>query len=207
MSACIDCGISISNNATRCKTCSNVYRSGERSATWKGATICPKCGGYKDKGAQICLICHQNKILKYTVKDTICPECGNHKTVTAQICRECRQQTAVGENSPTWKGGISFFDVGDRKNRNLTSFEYATWRLQVFTRDNFTCQHCQKSNKLNAHHIQNFTGNENLQLEVDNGVTLCKKCHNLFHSLFGNKNNNLGQLEWFFKNVKLYKGV
>lgn len=38
---------------------------------------------------------------------------------------------------------------------------------------------------------------------ISNRATLCKKCHNLFHSLFGNKNNNLGQLNWFFRNVKL----
>ena len=168
----------------------------------------------KAKQAQVCQKCH-NKIGENNPNWTgasICPQCGEKKSSNSQVCWACYlKQDKFGESNPNWKGGINAISCNGRKSKNsrdLNSFEYATWRLQVFTRDNFICQHCQKkSNKLNAHHIQNFSTNEELQLKTDNGVTLCKYCHRLFHSLFGNKNNNSGQLNWFFENVKLNKGV
>ena len=132
---------------------------------------------------------------------TICPQCGGKKTRQAIICRQCyNKQDYSGENHPNWLGGKIF------NTRKRESYEYVKWRLKIFTRDNFTCQHCNRKTKLRAHHIQNFSKYTELQLDVNNGITLCKNCHNLFHSLFGNKNNNLSQLQWFFKNVKLNKG-
>lgn len=53
---------------------------------------------------------------------------------------------------------------------------------------------------LNAHHIINFAQNESLQLDVDNGITLCKNCHHLFHRIYGKKNNNFVQIQEFINN-------
>src|SRR3989304_6131005 len=43
----------------------------------------------------------------------------------------------AGENSPSWKGGITPLNVKIRG-----SFEYKLWRKAVFERDNFTCIWC-----------------------------------------------------------------
>jgi len=55
---------------------------------------------------------------------------------------------------------------------------YAMWRKYVLERDNFVCQICQKPNSRNAHHIKSFINHPTIRLDVSNGKTLCKHCHN-----------------------------
>lgn len=70
--------------------------------------------------------------------------------------------------------------ISDERKRN--SNEYQNWRAKVFTRDNFTCQICQKvGGELNAHHIRPYAKYEENRLDVDNGVTLCITCHKMVH--------------------------
>lgn len=60
------------------------------------------------------------------------------------------------------------------------SAEYADWRLAVWQRDQYTCQHCHgygKSLPLHAHHIAAWLTNPELRFEVSNGLTLCWPCH------------------------------
>jgi hypothetical protein len=94
-----------------------------------------------------------------------------------------------GENHYNWKGGkVSL-------NRQIWhSLMYFDWRSKIFIRDNWTCQTCGKRGcHLEAHHIitvNNLIKKYNLKtIEdvercadfwiIDNGVTLCKDCHNL----------------------------
>ena len=58
------------------------------------------------------------------------------------------------------------------------SGEYANWRKAVFERDKYTCQLCMnKGGVLNAHHIKRYSDFPQFRYDVDNGVTLCKRCH------------------------------
>lgn len=93
-----------------------------------------------------------------------------------------------GEKSHRWKGGTTAFGLIIRG-----CFQYRQWRSDVFTRDNFTCQHCgdNKGGNLEAHHIKEFkkilkennirTFEESLLCEelwnINNGLTLCRECH------------------------------
>ena len=101
-----------------------------------------------------------------------------------------RDQT--GKNNAMWKGGLTPIFVTIRE-----STKYKEWRQSIFLRDNFTCQTCkEKGGVLNAHHKKPFSElidevREYLPLipifeasliytplwDLDNGVTLCKKCH------------------------------
>lgn len=108
-----------------------------------------------------------------------------------KLSPEHRRKIRLGHLGPkgsNWRGGITPLI---RKVRN--HFNYRLWRSDVFKRDNFTCQECEQRGKyLHAHHLKRFQTimNENsiksieeaLACEelwnINNGVTLCVKCHN-----------------------------
>ena len=107
---------------------------------------------------------------------------------------EITRQKLRGENNHNWKGGITSLR---KQISNLP--EYKQWRSDVFQRDNWTCQTCGgrseegKAVYLEAHHKKGLakilkeykmTSIAEAQLcqelwDVNNGVTLCKDCHNL----------------------------
>jgi hypothetical protein len=79
-----------------------------------------------------------------------------------------------GENSIFWKGGTS-----KRIKLIRERAEYKEWRRAVFERDDYTCQDCgQRGGILNADHKIPFCVlPESWYYKVDNGQTLCVKCH------------------------------
>ncbi len=70
---------------------------------------------------------------------------------------------------------------------------YAEWRKAVYERDDYTCQECGKKEVyLNAHHIRPWSLFPDDRYEVDNGVTLCQKCHKKVHERKSHKFLDLG---------------
>lgn len=94
-----------------------------------------------------------------------------------------------GKNHFNWKGGITPLN---QKIRHC--LKYKIWIRQIFKRDNWTCQKCgQRGGNLEADHYpikfsdilkkNNVTSYEESQKcnelwNIDNGRTLCLKCHN-----------------------------
>lgn len=64
------------------------------------------------------------------------------------------------------------------KERNTS--EYKQWRNKVIERDK-VCMMCGSDKNLEAHHIKRFSDYPLLRTSLDNGMTLCKKCHKKIH--------------------------
>lgn len=141
---------------------------------------------------------HQNKITRNFFWECLC-DCGNKKTVIgSRLVNGCSTSCGCynldihsGENHWNWKGGITPLNHAIR-----TCSFYINWRTAVFQRDSYTCQHCQQvGENLIAHHLNLFsdimkennitTMEEAIQCnalwDIDNGLTLCKKCHQILH--------------------------
>lgn len=114
-----------------------------------------------------------------------CPGCAKDET----------SERMRGENNHFWKGGINGQNDTLRHRR-----EYKEWRTSVYERDNYTCQCCgARGTELNAHHINSFADYPELRYDVNNGITMCTKCHDStedgsFHNVYGTHNTTSKQL-------------
>ena len=63
----------------------------------------------------------------------------------------------------------------DKHDRN--SDRYKKWRKCVYERDGYRCQVCGTNKELQAHHKKAWKISKELRYDVDNGITLCRKCH------------------------------
>lgn len=119
-----------------------------------------------------------------------CLDCG--KILSSYNSKYCKKCFRIGERSYNFKGYKS--------NGNIVRISYKNteWRKQVFKRDDYTCQKCkEKGGTIEAHHIKNFSQFVDYRFIIDNGITLCKKCHRQFHNIFGRQNNNKEQINLF----------
>lgn len=68
---------------------------------------------------------------------------------------------------------------------NLTSYGYQYslihWSAAIKKLDNYMCKLCDSRENLNAHHIMPKSEYPELSLDLDNGITLCVKCHETTH--------------------------
>lgn len=137
-------------------------------------------------------------------------DCGNEcvvvcRSLTGGNTKSCgclHREVVSGENNHWWIKDRSKL-ISSLKYQVMYSFEYNQWRKQIFERDGCVCQRCggNKGGNLHAHHIIPFkkiinhysvstieeAKNCDLLFDIDNGVTLCGKCHMWIHS---NKNMN-----------------
>lgn len=130
-----------------------------------------------------CMFCKNNFTLKYKCrKPKYCSLSCSAKSRPEvwqkgfkNVDREYQKQVASqmrGEKHPMWKGGTS------RAYKNgYYSAQYKNWRISVFKRDNFTCCDCGSVGYITAHHIKSFAHYPELRFDIDNGRTLCEKCH------------------------------
>lgn len=181
----------------RCKLCANEKTSKRRRHDIdfvikifeeKGFQLISE--DYKDSHSKLQYRCieHLDDIFETTLHIVKNIKIGCPKCVKRNL-----SQMYKGDKSYFWNGGKSSENETARNN-----LEYREWRNKVFIRDNFKCVCCKdKGINLNAHHIFNFSNYIELRYNLDNGVTLCEKCHIEFHNIYGRKNNDNNQLKEF----------
>lgn len=189
----------------QCKDCTKIRKS-------KYNCVCLYCGKqYKtrDKKSKFCSHECLGKYSENKIK-TKCDECGKEIILTPSIynrnknhyCSARCQRIGYskrysGENSPRFNPDL------DKESRITyrRGLPINLWRTEVFKRDNYTCKCCgtTKSGVFNAHHIYDYKNFEEYRTDIDNGITLCTKCHKLFHKEYGMKGNNYNQIIEFLK--------
>jgi len=94
-----------------------------------------------------------------------------------------------GSKNNNWKGGIS-----SKNLRIRASKEYKLWKESVLKRDNYQCIWCGSKIKICADHIKPFALFPELRFAIDNGRTLCERCHKTTDT-FAGKSNKLNNRE------------
>lgn len=74
---------------------------------------------------------------------------------------------------------IDFIERPPRYN-GISQEEYNIWRHKIYKRDNHICQICGDINcMVHAHHIKKQSLYPELVLNINNGITMCPRCHRL----------------------------
>ena len=99
----------------------------------------------------------------------------------------------TGVNSSLYKHGLS---KEDRLNRNKSKIFHNEWKRKLLIKFNFQCDYCglkAVGKDLAAHHLNGYNWAVSQRYDIDNGVLLCKKCHDKFHLKYGKGNNTISQ--------------
>jgi len=167
---------------------------------------CIVCKKKISKNAIRCQSCAGKERFKNNIKKKyFCKDCGTEtKNRYSKYCRFCCHD---GNRNGNWKNGLSTLSL-----RIRTSEKNKKWLNNILKRDNYTCKKCnQRGGDLEVHHIKSFTRlineflkeynqfspykdkeklvrlamNYNKFWNLDNGITLCCKCHKNTFNLKG----------------------
>ena len=138
--------------------------------------------------------------------------CPNHTAVGVQYRTPEKARRRSGCKYCTYDNWERTATTESEKIRR--SWKMGAWRKAIFERDDFTCQKCGDNNggNLQAHHVENFSTNTEKRFDVENGITLCQKCHdptqeNSFHFIYGTHNNTREQLGEFLREEAMPTGL
>ena len=174
--------------------CKNKWQSenvrGKNHPNWNNHTL---------KGKYV----KENSPLWIPRKKVICPNCGLefeveecqfNRTVNNFCSTACSHMYYRGEKHPVWRHDLTQEDR--ERKRNYT--EYRQWVKNVFERDNWTCQLTgQVGGNLEVHHLDCYADFKDKRTDINNGITLSKEVHRLFHKIYGKKHNTKEQFEEF----------
>jgi 5-methylcytosine-specific restriction endonuclease McrA len=114
-------------------------------------------------------------------------DCGNKKSITLLNLRSknskscgCKKHLSGLDNPRT----ITDTNILKAKKRSFALRRH--WRKAVLERD-CNCQKCGTTEKLQAHHLLGVQDHPEEMLNVENGTTLCFRCHLDFHIKYGRK--------------------
>lgn len=147
------------------------------------------CGVIIKNKLKYCKNCKSNL---YNHLNKCCKNCNlvyKAKVHTQTFCsKEChlkyKSNKYLNDKNPNWKGGVT-----NKNKLERNSKQYIDWRNSVFIRDEFVCQDCgQIGGNLHAHHIKSFAKFKELRYDINNGLTLCFKCHKKIHGFMFNIN-------------------
>ena len=121
-------------------------------------------------------------------------ERSNHHFCSQECYSKWSSENKKGENNPNWNPNLT-----DKERQECRGIEgYSAFVKQVLRRDNYSCQITGKRDaKLEVHHLNCYSKFKEERTDINNGITLSKEIHRLFHKIYGNKHNTKEQFEEF----------
>ena len=167
------------------RTILNYYQSKKKTLK---IDACPDCQQIKARMA----VMEKYGVDNIFKKSDYIKQCNKnkHNGLYHTQTKEFKEAYLFKDKNVSWKGGIS--NSEDRRNDPREK----VWRKMVYAKDNYTCQSCgdNKGGNLNAHHILPYKIHINKRFDVNNGITLCEKCHIEFHKIYGKTNIGLKEI-------------
>ena len=139
------------------------------------------------------------KITQNSYKDYIT---HNHNGLT--YCNLCKSKIFMsGEKNYRWRSDISIEErrTNEKDWGRYYDLEHHDFIRGVLNRDNYKCVVCGSKEKLCVHHLDGWNWCTEKRRDINNGVTLCYKCHRNFHGIYGNGNNTKEQFEEWYGNT------
>jgi hypothetical protein len=199
------------NNKTKMKyicSCGNISKI--TFDHFKRGHRCNECGGtkkltfeyvknyFKNQGCELLEKEYINNRteMKYKCSCEDISKATFNKFQNGKRCWKCWIEKITGKNNVNYN-----YNKTDEERLIERKYpEYYKWRKSVYEKDDYTCQKCnQRSGILNAHHIEGYAENKDLRVDINNGITFCKKCHKKFHAKYGKINIKRKYLEEFMK--------
>lgn len=125
----------------------------------------------------------------------LCEFCGKQHTATPKLYREgrrtCTHERQRGVNHPLYN-----HDLTPEERDRRRDYKHGKWSKAIIKRDNYRCLKCNAKGTMHAHHIKPYLYFEEFRTDMNNGVTLCKPCHNALHGLFGWNHEEPQKIDW-----------
>lgn len=129
---------------------------------------------------------NQNEERTYYNIPDICDSCGSDEGFIVFFLNHCNQMR-VGCKTCGHTWALKKYDDAPKRDGNTQN----RWANRVKERDHYVCQICGSTANVEAHHLisvqicqqtaNRMPENRFLLNNEHNGITLCKKCHNLVH--------------------------
>ncbi|MBV5346626.1 HNH endonuclease [bacterium] len=184
----------------RCPRCSYLARTGKGNHNYKGGVTKLELPLYETFASQLepyqivhkvtqdgldllgveCAFCKQLYVPRvYDIRMRLATISGLRSGDQNLYCsNDCKQLC------PTYRQILYFKNNKPYKENNR--HDQKAWASLVKERDNYTCQNCGTTEgQMIAHHIDPVINNPIESADIDNGITLCKKCDKVVHKLPG----------------------
>ena len=116
-------------------------------------------------------------------------DCGETKVINGGSLRQGLTKSCgclkIEMNMKEYDNGASRGYYHQKRLNASNQRDHKIFRRAVLDRDNHTCQSCGKKAEagLCVHHIVPWSKDEAKRTSIDNGITLCRKCHTQAHTL------------------------